>query len=376
MARLPGACALLLLAAAESLAQDRVVLRSGKTLRDCKVVSFDEDGVRLAGKDAPLLGWDEVESAKLAAEQERFDRMLREVGDPLFRVRLRLEHGRHGDALEPAEKLFARYAGRRSPAAYFVCQALMWARLAHGRREEAVEPYVVCVELSHALGDVARLPGARRPHFDADTGLSPDLPPVWFDGAAAKASLPRVRDRLAALGKPASPGGRICAATLALTAGDEATADALLATIAADGPAVRELLQVVAAQREVLAGKPGQAVRELEAQADKLREAHKPLAAYWLGMAALAARDERTNKLGVLRLLHVPALYGESPPGATRTPSAQPELAAAALHHAARALAALGDAGAAARLRTELRRSYPHTVYGARERAAAAGAKP
>ena len=54
--------------------------------------------------------------------------------------------------LPHAEALEARYAGRRSETAYMVFQALMWSRLAVGRREAALAPYLRCFDLPERGG--------------------------------------------------------------------------------------------------------------------------------------------------------------------------------------------------------------------------------
>src|SRR5262245_62916162 len=119
-------------------AADRIRLRN-LTVITKKVERFDEDGIQLEGTAAPLT-WDQVEAGTVDANQERFDKLLKDLGDPLFRIRKRMQDGSHKDLLEDAEKVFPQFAGRRSATAYMVCQGLMWARLEAGQREAAVEP--------------------------------------------------------------------------------------------------------------------------------------------------------------------------------------------------------------------------------------------
>src|SRR6201999_3051741 len=90
-----------------------------------------------------------------------------------------------------------------------------------GRREAAVEPYLYCVEMLRGKKkeDIV-LAGDRRLLFDDETGYSPELPPVWFDAAAAKQALPAVLKAGAAMREPRPEAARIYYASLALVAGE------------------------------------------------------------------------------------------------------------------------------------------------------------
>src|SRR5262245_10823172 len=107
-------------------AADRLILRNLDILTRQTVASFDEDGLvldtpRAAGGN--LVTWDEVERGKVALEQPRFDKLLAELGQPLFRIRQRLKIGDFEALAEPAEAMFPRFAPRQSQTAYLVCQA-------------------------------------------------------------------------------------------------------------------------------------------------------------------------------------------------------------------------------------------------------------
>ena len=122
--------------------------------------------------------------------------------------------------------------------------------------------------------------------------------------------------------KPLPEGTRIYYGTLALAAGDESTGLKVLGGIKGDRPEIAQLRDVAMAQREVLAGKPGSAVSRLAESLDGMTPSNRPLGTYWLGMAKLGSGEVETRRQGVLRLLHLPALYGKT----------APELAAAALY--------------------------------------------
>ena len=198
-AMLPLLLGLLVATAPRADAADRIILRNLEILSDRTVTAFDADGVRL--DDGKQLGWDEIEQAEVsAAQQAEFDRLLAELGGPLYRIRQRLSVGDYRGLLSPAEAVYPRYADRDSPTAYMVIQSLMWGRLAAGRREDSLEPYLRCCEYQRKPGRTqVSLPGQRRLEFDPETGLSSDLVPIWFDAEAANIS-PDYPTPLAVLG--------------------------------------------------------------------------------------------------------------------------------------------------------------------------------
>ena len=345
--------ALIVGALAAPLHADRIVLRNLEILRDQAVASFDGDGVRLEG--GRTLRWDEIESGRVAeARQDEFDRMLGDLGEPLYRIRQRLKVGDFEALSVPAEAVYPRYVGRRGPSAYMVFQATMWSRLASGRREAALEPYLRCLEY---LRDVAQpdvgLPGERRLSFDPKTGMTPELLPVWFDQAAAKAAMPGVLEAVKEMTPPLPPAAHVYYGTLALAAGEESRAMQVLAGIEAEGGAVAELREIAMVQREVASGRPGEAVDKLRGRVDDLSPANKPLGLYWLGTALIQSDDDRAKKEGVLYLLHLPALYGTK----------HRDLAAAGLYGARETLLRMNDKPGGEAIRRELQVNYGRTFH-------------
>jgi hypothetical protein len=339
-------------------AADRIVLRNLDVITDRTVVDFDVDGIRLDNQSA--LPWDEVESARIRADrQAEFDRQLAELGGPLFRIRQRLRVGDYQDVLSHAEPVYPRYRGRSSPTAYMVTQALMWGRLAARERERAVEPYLhCCVYLRGLERPEVELPGQRRLQFDARTGLTSDLLPIWFDRQAAADVLPVVFEVIAGLPLPRPEGAYIYYASLALAAGRPEEAERVLqAVVARDGP-LAELKTVVAAQKETVTGNSGENLARLAASWQEFTPASQPLALYWLGKSRLLSSDADERARGVLFLLRIPALFGAE----------QPDLAGAALYEAMQALAELQDARGSVSVRNELLVRYGQTWHAARAR--------
>jgi hypothetical protein len=340
---------------------DRIILRNLDIITDRTVAALDEDGLQL---DAPRTGgsnkltWDEIERGKIAVDQARFDALLSDLGPPLYRLRHRLKTGDYAAASQPAEALYPRFMGRSSQTAYLVCQATMWSRLAAGKRESAVEPYLRCYELLRSRAAVASaLPGQRRTKLDAATAMTPELAPVWFDAAAAKQALPLVEHLIRAIPQPRPPGAYVYYATLAVAAGDSAEAERVLPLLdAAAGAEIWPTL--VRAEQELASGSLGQAIQQLQSKREALPPPARPAALLVLGLADSQSTDEDVCRGGLIDLLSLPAIYG----------SEQPELAAAGLYHAAQALDKLKDVSGAAAVRRELTSRYADTHFGAMAR--------
>ena len=347
---------LICLTAKSALAADRIVLRSLDSITDRSVASFNEDGVQL--DDGSQLGWHEIDRVrltdKLADKQAEFNQLLEELGGRLFPISKRLGVGDFKDVLLPAESLYPRYKQRRSRTAYMVLQALMWAKLAAGDRVGALEPYLRCYELLRG-GRVSanELPGQRRLQFDLKTGLTSELTPIWFDGDAARASMPSIHRTIAGMDRPLPPGALIYYAALALAAGDEDMADKMLGWIKSREAPILELKQILAAQREVVAGRSGPAISQLSSRLERISRDHRPLALYWLGMSKLGRDAAGSHEAGLLELLRIPATYGQE----------HPDLAAAALFRTMHVLRKSGDALSSAAVRNELLLRYGQTSF-------------
>lgn len=331
---------------------DEIIVRPNLRFEDRDVSGFDEDGVKL-GPGRPI-GWDEIVSGRVARDQARFDRLREALAEPLHRIRRALVDGDHAAALAPAEAMFPTYAGRRSGTAYMVSQALMWARLAHHRPEEAVEPYLVCQSLRETVPDLV-LPGRRRPQYDARTGLSPELPLVGYDRDRAARACPGARARLRAIGNAASPGMRLHVAALAMAAGDPDGALAVLAPIGTTPRAVAEIIAALRAEAEVRRGRAIEGIAGLDRLRSECLGPNRALVGLLLGRARLAL-GQGDYRDGVLDLLDIAASHGDD----------QPAMAAAALYAAQEALRDHRDEAAARAVQVELLRYFRETDPGAR----------
>ncbi len=350
---------ILLLLASTASGQDRIVLRDTKVVNGT-VTALSPDGIAMnIGGNPTMLGWDEVEAGKVG-KQDEFDKLLKKIGDPLFRTRQRLKTGDYRELLEPTDKLFPTFAERNSPVADTICLATAFARLANNQREAAVEPFL-CVLANRSRPEFkpdsrfAAL-NSRNLTPDARSGVWLELPPVWFDSAAAKAALPRVEARLKSWpgGKPTFA-ANLYAFTLALAAGDADAARRFESSLR-ESPVAADWVLVVDAQREIEEKRIGEACGRLEAKLDSLPEPVRIIGTYWVGMANLASADAEVRKRGVVWMLHLPAKYATT----------CPDLAAAGLYFASKALDELKDARGAVTLRGELLIGFRQTYHAAK----------
>jgi hypothetical protein len=343
--------------AAPAQSADRLILRNLDIISDRTVTSFDEDGVVL---DQPRptgnthISWDEIERGRVALDQARFDKLLAELSLPLFRIRQRIKTGDYRAAGDVAEKLYARFADRKSQTAYLVCQATMWSRIAGGRREAAVEPFLRCYELLRSRAALSsNLPGPKRLNVDEATALTSELPPVWFDPQAAKAALPNVENAIRAMANPRPAGVYLYYATLAVTAGDNAEAERMLPLLETSTTATTGWADLIRAQQDLADSKSAAATGSLRQQLTSLSEPCRLAAHYLVGLADARSDDKTRCQEGLLTLLTLPAAHGDT----------QPELAAAALYQAATGLDKLKDGAGAAALRNELTTHYAGTRF-------------
>ncbi len=342
------------------MAADRIILRNLELVTDKAVLSVDEDGARLDGKrpgGGDLLPWDEIERGRVSeALQPAFDKFLKELGPSLYRLRQRLKIGDYDGLYETAEKLYPRFSSRQSQTAYLVCQTTMWGRLAHGKREAAVEPYLRCLELLRSgNAKESLLPGGRRLAAGPDTPYCLDLAPLWLDAAEAKQALPGVQEAIQKMAAPRPDEAYLYYVSLALAAGDVPPAQKVLAAVQGKDALAAELREVLLAQQEIQTKTPGTNLAGLESRLPKLHPANRLLAHYWLGMWR-SAGDQAAQRDAALDFLTVAALAEDR----------DSELAAAGLYHALQILDKLKDTAAATAVRRELLARYRETAQGKR----------
>lgn len=344
---------------ATAFSADRIILRNLELVADRTVIAVDEDGARLDAK-RPGLGdvipWSDIEQGRVNADlQKEFDRFLKELGPLLFRLKQRIKIGDYAGLHETAEKVYPLYASRQSQTAYLVCQATMWGRLATGKREGAVEPYLRCQELlRRGTAKGMLLPGTRRLDSTADHCYCPDLVPLWFDKGAAKEALPGIQEAIRRISLPRPEEAYLYFASLAATAEDYPAAQKVLDAVKGQDPGCQQWKTIIQAQMELQQGAPAGNMSTIRAEAAKLQPELRGVAHYWLAAANSNSQDETSLRDAALDFLFVPAQFEEQ----------DREVSAAGLYQALLVLVKLKDEQGAAAIRRELAAEYGDTTHG------------
>ncbi|MCR9119016.1 MAG: hypothetical protein NXI22_18955 [bacterium] len=338
-------------------AADDILLRDLTSINNRTVVSFDADGVKL--DNGQVLGWDAIETATVATNSEKFNEQLKQLSEPLYRVKQRLKIGDFGSLLETAESLYPIYKDRSSPTAYMVVQSVMWSRLESGKREAAVEPYLRAFDLLVSAKISPDLPGDRRLKFDSDTGLTEELLPIWFDAKAAKDAYKEVAQYARTM-KARRRGLYAYAVSLAIAGGEQKSVASLLKAMDGGNEEITQLQAAFALQRDLTSDTdPNAALAKLLAMEPALQGAGKPVAWYWLGLAQTASKDPATHRSGMLFLLRLPALYSQQ----------NPEVAAAGVYQAMVALRDADRLTDSILLRKQLLSQFGATMHAAKAKA-------
>ncbi len=158
------------------LALGPVVLRDGQRIEPDRVEGFTPQGVRVTpdfSESQPavagLVPWAVVQDIEGAwGDAERY----RQTADALRRAETRLARGDATGARHLLEPLAEEYLTETGPTTAALCSALAITRLLRDDRPGAARAW---------LGWRADPQGPARPWIDADSGLSPGLPPVWSE---------------------------------------------------------------------------------------------------------------------------------------------------------------------------------------------------
>ena len=269
---------------------------------------------------------------------------MSEVGEPLFRIRARLESGDHRDLVELTEPLEPYFEGRQSSTVALLRLAQLRGHLSQGRRAAAFEAWLALRALplvtSGDSTDLAPLPWPTS--IDAEHPYPTELPPVWFDRDEAQAHFSAVAQRFAELPEPNTT-DRLMFASFALAANQASVATPLLAEFQPSNNIERNWLLILRCQEERFANRPPDSLAELKRQLPTMSPGLAPLALYEIGTTSLQNQPPSPTAIGLLDLLRIPAEY----------PQAAPDLISAALLQVENHLRAAGANYEADRLRRE-----------------------
>jgi hypothetical protein len=294
-----------------------------------------------------LVGWQHIRSI----EGDRADDTapFLEVGETAWRAISRLERGDAFGAEPLFESLFETYRDLPGPTAYAIAEGLLRCRLRREARAAAADAWLALY--ANRLESGARRADAS-PAIDPATGLAPALPPLWFDGPAARAfAEPGLAGVDAGTDAPARALDVLYRAAAAQAIGRPIDADAAAraARLASSTPGGSFVTEIVMAQ----IGGPQARQKARTALEPELSPGAEPWRSVWariaVGRSLLREPEPARRREGVLDLLSVPAFRGE----------VSPFLTGLALADAAVGSAALGDERAARVLAGELTREMP-----------------
>lgn len=332
-----------------------VVLRGGVPAPQGTVVSVDAAGVSmdLPGEQVQrvVLSWDKVASVQGVEGASDFVG----VAEVAWRARSRLARGDAVGAEPLFETLFTKYEGQQGATAGVVASGLLRCRLSRQAQAAAVGAWLALVasgeqetvfDTPSLVADGIVVPAM----MDAQTGLVPNLPPIWVASPAVDALATKPRTTPSSAPNAVAPRADVLSdlfrASAASTMGRTVTLPAR-----SDDPGVALVWDVVAATAGN-AQERAQARKNLNARltGDTLppqwEEAWCRVA---LGRSQSMDGDEEERLRGLVNLLHVPA----------RLEPVSPYLAGVALVDAARVLERRGDVEGAGRVWRELAERFP-----------------
>lgn len=285
-------------------ARATIELRGGVVV-EAPIESVSLEGVRVAGDEPRIIGWDSIKRVFGDAASEAASYAA--ISDKAWRARLRLSRGDHALAEPLFEELFEIYRGHGGPTALMVFEGLLRCRLREGRQGEAAACWLEAVRLRE-MGVVIAGDPPMLPLLDQDTFLVGALPPIWLPGDESALFARSTPDARATSSIAVRLGElyRVAAcfenglpyvlpppdAAVSTAAGSALVEQVVLARVG--GPDER-----AAARRELEAG--------IVADLGTWREVWRRVA---IGRSLLREDSESARFAGVIQLLHVPARFG------------------------------------------------------------------
>ncbi len=333
---------------------DRLLRRGNEATLEGRAVQVDDNGVLFRTTRGPetvdvLITWDRIRSLESdrTAFAESFEQR-RAMAENLWRARTRIERQDYAAAEPLLEPLFAQTMNRTDATALTVAEGLLRCRLARGARAAAVIPWLEM----HRLLDGGLKPtaySAMLPIVDAQTGVCPQLPPLWTRSVGVEQLLAELgqyvvdapnTERLAVLYARAvrlALGLPVQDPTIFYHADESWQRD----------PALLILTTMVAAIEQVQPFPID--VDRTFSRLDREEGPLTPWAWFARGQTRLTTPDLDTQREGLVDLLTLPARYRET----------HAYLCGFAIDFAARAFERLGRTADAASLRADLKRDYP-----------------
>lgn len=294
-------------------AQSGIVLRDLTRLEDRTVKSYSQESIVL--DDGSQLTWDQVLKADLGDNrQAEFDRNIRDIGLPLFRMNRRIQIGDWSRLNAVADSLMIRYSGIDSPTGKAVCLAAAKGKLESLERAAAVVPFVMACHKRASLDpDTARLLNFSLEELQA--GVSLQLLPVWFDLEQVRKQLPILEGYAVELEDEFPAGGYLYLASFHLALGQPDKAKLSLKKVVDLDPATRQWKRLLVSQADRDSRQDPNRMNLFQVN-DSTMSGPRAVSAY-LDAVALDRGGEAKPESVILSYLKVAALWGEDFPNLT-----------------------------------------------------------
>ncbi len=299
---------------AGSLKAQHIVLRDLTFIEPVKIETMDVNGLVLDGGLQFL--WSDILQGKIDNQQKTFDRLVKEIGLPLFRIQSRMARGSFEDLQPMANQLLRLSKGISGPTAYIANAASFHDFLAQGNREAAAVPLVKLLAMRMEQPNLERLDREIGLRFEGNICL--DLLPIWFDETAAKKAWNNLE-----LATELKPNDTQQASPYLLSL--QLLGDHPANGLEGEAEKVTDWKPILVAQSALLNSNPRSALDSLENSSLNLDATQRAMALYYRG---LAMRDLQMNSPSnataswKLTLLQIPAQYQNQ----------FPELSAAAIY--------------------------------------------
>lgn len=330
-------CMLMLFSTAAHAEPGTVYLRGGRIFEADVVTPSQQSLVAVVDGERLEYGWHQI--ADVRGQAAGLVREYLTDAETAWRGLSRLERGDVVAAEPLLERAFAKYGTQVGPTSEAVATGLLTCRVARGAQALAVEPFLCVLLNSSGVSQSEAL--------DENLKLYQSLPPIW----STDSGLTNMASRIATDNFAAWNGDRRTRqlAELYVTAAVfQINGKAPLPDFEPADDGVRFVYEIVASR---IGDAP---IREQFRGALKLRsERNIPKwQRAWIhaavGNSLLRESDNRSSRLGIVELLHVPALYHQN----------QPFLAGVCLSRSALTLDRMSREDEAILLATEFQRVY------------------
>ncbi|RNC81555.1 MAG: hypothetical protein ED559_07130 [Phycisphaera sp.] len=314
-----------------------VVLRNGRTI-EAESVDVSEQSLRLIDDNREsVYGWHDISEVRGTAQGEAAEYMP--IAETAWRGLSRLERGDRVAAEPALEVAFFEVGQGVGLTAAAVSKGLLECRVARGALALAVEPFLYVI-----LNDTA---GELPDGFDPKLRLCDSLPPIWGTQAGLSAMVTEISANEFSAWQSSERASQL-AQLYATAAIHEISGRAPVPSFQPADEGVRLILEIVVSR----VGSDSEREESRSQLAARLNLDIPDWQRAWihasLGLSLLIEQDDRSSRLGVVQLLHVPSKYGDT----------QPYLAGVCLSRAALQLESMGRRDAALKLARTFQREF------------------